>query len=80
MLKRILPYLIVSVSLALLVGGFLYLRSYAPKYTWHEQLTRNNKQPYGTSFLFELTKESLGKENFHELKNPEFDQDRKSVV
>ena len=72
-IRKALPYIITSIFLVLVLSGYFYLRAYTPKYPWFENLTKNNEDPYGISILYNLTKESIPKDKFHEIKNGNFD-------
>lgn len=62
-----IAYLIIFVIVALLVISIFIFRGYLPKHNWQEDLTNTSKRPYGLSLLYELVKESYGKEHFTEI-------------
>jgi hypothetical protein len=66
-------YIIVGVIIIIIVGLYLFIRLYTPKYAWSENLNVSNEQPYGLSILYDIVKDSYSDENFLELKNGDFD-------
>ncbi len=68
------PVIIILSIVALLAGGYFLLRLYTPKYVWSENLNYNNEEPYGTSILFELIKNSYPEENFIEITSNDFEK------
>ena len=72
MKRRYIPYIIVGIIVVLLTAGVIYLRSFLPKYQWHENLIKKNDQPYGISVLYDIVKQTVDKEKFHELNHNNF--------
>ncbi len=61
--------IVAGILIASAVGGILYIRQFAPKYTWNVKLRHTEDQPYDTKLLHTLLKESYGSKNFVTVDN-----------
>ncbi|MBN2681621.1 MAG: hypothetical protein JXR58_03880, partial [Bacteroidales bacterium] len=60
--------IIVFSVIAALTAGFLILKQYMPEHNWQPTLSHKSSHPYGTSYLYNLLKESYDEDDFMELK------------
>jgi hypothetical protein len=65
----ILLSIVAGILIAAAVGGILYIRQFAPKYSWSVKLRHTEDQPYDTKLLHTLLKESYGKKKFITVDN-----------